>query len=178
MWLDLLDLLRQNGKDLNNPHFICPQSLKKAHDIQFAIREKELEKQRIEKERREAARLAEQLSEDGKTNVEYVAKMGAMLGVIVKVGNMELKPLQSVREFFEEGSELCHCVFTNNYYKHSDCLIVGARVEGKRTETIEIDTKNWKIAQCRGKHNQQTKHHDKILKLMNDNMDKFRRVAL
>lgn len=81
-------------------------------------------------------------------------------------------------EVFEEGSELCHCVFTNNYYKHPDCLIIGARVDGKRTETIEIDTKNWKVVQCRGKHNQPSKYHERILRLMNKNMDKFRRVAL
>jgi hypothetical protein len=178
MWFDLLDLLRMNGKDLHNPHFICPTNLKKAHDVQHAIREREIEKQRIEKERREAARLAEKLSEDGKTNLEYVEKMGAFLGITLKLGNVTLQPLQNIREFFEEGSELCHCVFTNNYYKHPDCLIIGARVDGKRTETIEIDTKNWKVVQCRGKHNQPSKYHERILNLMNRNMYKFRNVAL
>lgn len=178
MWLDLLDLLRMNGKDLHNPHFICPTNLKKAHDVQHAIRERALEKQRIERERREAARLAEKLSEDGKTNLEYVEKMGAFLGITLKLGNVTLQPLQNIREFFEEGSELCHCVFTNNYYKHPDCLIIGAKVDGKRTETIEIDTKNWKVVQCRGKHNQPSKYHERILNLMNRNMYKFRNVAL
>ena len=101
-----------------------------------------------------------------------------MLGVSLKLGNITLQPLQNVREFFEEGSELCHCVFTNNYYKHDHCLIIGARVAGKRTETIEIDTKNWKVVQCRGKHNQPSKHHDRILALMNRNMYKFKQVAL
>ena len=178
MWLDLLDLLRANGKDVHNPHYICPANLKKAHDVQHAIRERALEKARIEKAKRDAERLAEKLSEDGKTNLEYVEKMGAFLGVSLKLGNVTLQPLQSVRDFFEEGSELCHCVFTNNYYKHDHCLIIGARVEGKRTETIEIDTKNWKVVQCRGKHNQPSKYHERILRLVNRNMDKFKRVAL
>lgn len=178
MWLDLLDLLRANGKDLHNPHYICPTNLKKAHDEQHAIRERALEKQRVERERVKARQLADKLSEDGKTNLEYIERMGAFLGVTLKLGNVTLQPLQNIREFFEEGSELCHCVFTNNYFKHPDCLIIGARVDGKRTETIEIDTKNWKIVQCRGKHNQPSKYHDRILNLMNRNMDKFRRVAL
>lgn len=177
MWLDLLDLLRANGKDLHNPHYICPVNLKKAHDVQHAIRERVLEKERIEREKRKAQQLAEKLSEDGKTNLEYVQRMGAFLGVTLKLGNVTLQPLQSVRDFFEEGSELCHCVFTNNYYKHDHCLVIGARVEGKRTETIEIDTKEWKIVQCRGKHNQPSKHHDRILTLMNRNMYKFKQVA-
>ena len=178
MWLDLLDLLRANGKDVHNPHYICPEDLKKAHDVQHAIRERVLEKERIEREKAKARQLADKLSEDGKTNLEYVQRMGAFLGVTLKLGNVTLQPLQSVREFFEEGSELCHCVFTNNYYKHDHCLIIGARVEGKRTETIEIDTKSWKIVQCRGKHNQPSKHHDRILALMNRNMYKFKQVAL
>ena len=178
MWFDLLHLLKQNHKDMRNPHFICPANLKKAHDEQLALHEKILEKERREKERKEAQRLADQLSEDGKTNVEYVAKMGAYLGVIVKVGNIVLQPLQSVRDFFEEGSELNHCVFRNSYYKHKDCLIIGARVNGRRTETIEVDTKDWKVVQCRGKHNQPSTHHDKILSLMNSNIDKFRRAVV
>ena len=177
MWLDLLDLLRANGKDVHNPHYICPANLKKAHDVQHAIRERALEKERIEREKAKARQLADKLSEDGKTNLEYMKRMGAFLGVKLQLGNVTLQPLQSIREFFEEGSELCHCVFTNNYYKHSDCLIIGARVDGKRTETIEIDTKNWKIVQCRGKHNQPSKYHERILNLMNRNMYKFKQVA-
>ena len=178
MWLDLLDLLRANGKDVHNPHYICPANLKKAHDVQHAIRERALEKERIERERKKAQQLADKLSEDGQTNLEYVEKMGAFLGVTLKLGNVTLQPLQSVREFFDEGSELAHCVFTNKYYKHDHCLIISARVEGKRTETIEIDTKEWKVVQCRGKHNQPSKYHDRILALMNRNMYKFRNVAL
>lgn len=177
MWFDLLHLLRSNGKDLHNPHFICPDNLRKAHDEQLAIRERRLEKQRREAEARKARELAEKLSEDGKTNVEYVARMGAYLGVVIKSKNIELRPLQNIREFFEEGSELSHCVFTNGYYKHNDCLILGARVDGKRTETIEIDTKNWKIVQCRGKHNQSSKYHDRIVKLMNENLNKLKQCV-
>lgn len=177
MWFDLLQLLHQNHKDLRNPHYICPVDLKKAHDEQLALRERILEKERVEKARKEAERLADQLSEDGKTNLAYVEKMGAVLGVIVKVGNVVLQPLQNIRDFFDEGTELHHCVFRNEYYKDRDCLIVGARVNGKRTETIEIDTKEWKVVQCRGKHNQPSEYHDKILEIMNGNMDKFRKVV-
>ena len=122
MWLDLLDLLRANGKDTHNPHYICPANLRKAHDEQRAIRERALEKARIEKAKRDAEKLADKLSEDGKTNLEYIEKVGAFLGVSLKLGDVTLQPLQSVREFFEEGSELCHCVFTNKYYKHDHCL--------------------------------------------------------
>ena len=32
LWRDLLYLLEKLGKDLRNPHFICPTDLKAAHD--------------------------------------------------------------------------------------------------------------------------------------------------
>ena len=178
MWFDLLDLLRRNGKDWRNPHYICPVNLRQAHDEQSELRARLDEKERIEKEKREERALAEKLSEDGKTNLEYVKKMGALLGVIVKVGDLVLQPLQSVREFFHEGNELHHCVFRNKYYKHSECLIIGARIDGVRTETIEVDMREWKVVQCRGKHNQPSKYHDRIINAINKNMDKFRRAVV
>lgn len=170
MWFDMMDALKKNGKDLHNPHYICPDNLRKAHDEQLAIRERRREKARRERERQEAIRM----SDDGKTNVAYLEKMGKVLGVMVRYKDITLKPLQNIRDFFEEGSTLHHCVFQNKYYQHQDCLIIGARVKGKRTETIEIDTKAWKIVQCRGKHNQSSEHHTRIVKLMNKNMDKFK----
>ena len=174
MYFDYLELLRKNGKDLHNPHYICPQSLKAAHDEMLKVEERRLEKVRRERERQEAIRLAEKLSDDGKTNVAYLEKMGKVLGVMVRDKDITLKPLQNIRDFFEEGSTLHHCVFRNKYYQHNDCLIIGARVNGRRTETIEIDTKAWKIVQCRGKHNQSSVHHTRIVKLMNKNMNKFK----
>ena len=178
MWFDMMDALKENGKDLHNPHYICPDNLKKAHDEQMAIRERMRERARHEKARLDAIRLADKLSEDGKTNVAYMKKMGAVLGVKVKNKDIVLRPLQNIRDFFEEGSELHHCVFTNGYYRHKDCLIIGAKVNGRRTETIEIDTREWKIVQCRGKHNQPSRHHTRIMKLMNKNMDIFKKAAL
>lgn len=178
MWFDLVDLLKKNGKDIRNPHYICPDNLKKAHDEQLAICERNKEKQRRERAKEEARRLADKLRNDGKTNVEYTERMGAYLGVIIKSKDITLRPLQNIQEFFDEGSELHHCVFTNRYYEHKDCLIIGARVKGRRTETIEVDTKNWKITQCRGRHNQSSKYHNQIVRLMNKNMDKLRRACI
>lgn len=178
MWFDMMDVLKENGKDIRNPHYICPDNLRKAHDEQMAIRERRREKARQERERQEAIRMAEKLSEDGKTNVAYLEKMGKVLGVMVRYKDITLKPLQNIRDFFEEGSTLHHCVFTNGYYRHQNCLIIGARVKGKRMETIEIDTKAWKIVQCRGKHNQPSEHHIRIVKLMNKNMNKFKMAMI
>lgn len=178
MYFDYLDLLKKNGKDVRNPHYICPQSLKGAHDDMLKVEERRLERARLERERQEAIRLAEKLNEDGKTNLEYVERMGAVLGVMVKSNGITLKPLQNIRDFFDEGSALHHCVFKNGYYRHKDCLVIGAMVKGKRTETIEVDMKEWKVVQCRGNHNQPSKYHTQIMRLINANMDKFRTAAI
>lgn len=178
MWFDMMDALKSNGKDIRNPHYICPKDLKGMHDEQFAIRERRRAKMEEERRRKEAIRMADRLSEDGKTNVAYMEKIGKVLGVMVRSKDITLMPLQNIRDFFDEGSTLHHCVFTNKYYQHQDCLIIGARVKGKRTETIEIDTREWKIVQCRGKHNQPSKHHDRIVRLMNKNMDKFKTAMI
>lgn len=79
-----------------------------------------------------------------------------------------------------------HCVFANEYYdvrKKPNCLILSAKKDGERLETLEVDLSDYKIVQCRGKYNHDTPYHDTILKLMNDNMgmikeinDKKRRV--
>lgn len=177
MWLDLLYLLEQERRDLRNPHFICPENLKEAHDRWMDVRMRRLERLRKEKELREARELAEKLSEDGETNMRYRERMGELLGVVVVAGDIELHTLQNVREFYEEGEELHHCVFVNGYYEKERKLIIGARVNGQRMETIEVDMDTWQILQCRAVHNGQSAHHERIMQVMTDNMNKYRRVA-
>lgn len=47
---------------------------------------------------------------------------------------------------------------------------------GVRLETIELDTKAWRILQCRGRFNKESAHHKAILSLMERNMDKLRKA--
>lgn len=178
LWLDLLRMLNAERKDLRNPHYVCPVDMKAEHDRWMEIRRRRWEKQRAEEEERERRSQAELLDEDGQSNADYRDRLGKMLGVIVNVGDIELRPLQSIKEFYEEGEAMHHCVFTNGYYRKDECLIIGARVNGERAETIEIDTKEWRIEQCRGKHNQDSQYHEVIMEAMTNNISKYRRMAL
>lgn len=178
MWLDLLRMLNDEGRDLRNPHYVCPADLKAEHDRWMEIRRRRWEKERAEEEERERKEQAELLDEDGQSNADYRDRLGKMLGVIVTVGDIELRPLQTIKEFYDEGEAMHHCVFTNGYYRKDGCLIIGARVNGERAETIEIDTEEWRIKQCRGKHNQDSQYHEAIMEAMTNNMNKYRRVAL
>ena len=68
------------------------------------------------------------------------------------------------------GAKLNHCVGTNHYYNKPKSLILSAEVDKKPVETIEVSLDNLEIMQCRGKHNQNTTYHDRIVELMNSNM--------
>lgn len=178
MWLDLLEMLNAEGKDMRNPHYVCPADLKAEHDRWMEIRRRRWEKERAEEEERERRRQAELLDEEGQPNADYRSRLGKMLGVVVTVGDIELRPLQTIKEFYDEGEAMHHCVFTNKYYSKDGCLIIGARVNGERAETIEVNTKEWRIMQCRGKHNQDSQYHEAIMEALTNNMNKYRRVAL
>ncbi len=48
--------------------------------------------------------------------------------------------------------------------------------EGVRLETIELDTKKWRILQCRGRFNKESAYHKTIVGLMEKNMNKLRQA--
>lgn len=167
-WIDMVDMLNRCGKDTRSPRWICPEDVKAAHDIA----------DRMLKRKNEKEELARILKEDGDVMTRFVERCGKWLGVEIVSGDLTIRPLQSLLDFKREGDELNHCVFSNKYYDREYALILGARVKGERTETIEIDTRDWRVVQCRGKNNGSSKYHDRILATVNRNMNKFRRVAL
>ena len=78
----------------------------------------------------------------------------------------------------EEGKALHHCLFTNEYYLKEQSLILSARIEGKRIETIEVSLETMKIIQCRGLQNKNTEYHDSIIDLVHRNIKQIQsRVA-
>lgn len=83
---------------------------------------------------------------------------------------IKIVPLQTIDEFKEEGNELHHCVYTNEYFKYHDKLILSARIDEKRLATIEINLNSMKIVQCRGDHNTIPEHYERIQKLVNKNI--------
>ena len=88
---------------------------------------------------------------------------------------------QSVAEFKAEGDAMHHCVFGNAYYdvkKHPHSLILSAKDnEGHRLETTELNTKTWKVMQSRALQNGKTKFHNEIVKLVEQNIGLFKKVA-
>ena len=179
MWRDYIDLLRYFGKDTNNPKYVCPTDLKAEHDIWVAkknkIMEKEREQQRIRMAQRriEAERQKAERLERAKT--EYALKKANFLDLNITDGFIFISVLQNVEDFYEEGKAMHHCVYSNEYYNRDNSLILSARIDGKRVETIEVNLENLSIIQSRGACNQDTEYHDRIVSLVNKNMKLIRK---
>ena len=160
IWLDYLDLLTFFKKDTRNANFVCPKNLKKAHD-QYVIK-KQLVLARQAEERRQRKQLEDE--------EEFQKIKSAFFGIEFQKGNILIRSLDSVLEFKEEGEQLKHCVFTNEYYLKPETLVLSATVDGSKMETIEVNLKTFKIEQCRGKFNAETEFHSEIQKLVKSNI--------
>lgn len=188
LWWDMIDSLIYLKKDMHNPSIVCPAELREAHDTwqEAMIRKKKKNSEKMEKlrqiqdERRTLRYLEEQANreEESKKRAKslaslYIARRQNFFGVNIVSGPIRINVLRSVEEFFEEGKEMEHCVFANSYYdvnKKPNCLILSAKMNGQRVETIEVNLSTLSIVQCQGKNNINSPFHDTILKLMNDNM--------
>ena len=53
-------------------------------------------------------------------------------------------------------------------------LILSATIDGKRIETVEVSLKTLEVVQSRGLHNSNTEYHDRIVNLVNSNVNLIR----
>ena len=100
----------------------------------------------------------------------YAEEKKDFFGLCFSEKNLTVSVIENVRDFMEEGDNLHHCVFTNEYDKKRNSLILSAKVDGQSVETIEVSLKNMEIIQCRGMKNNASTHHKQILTLMNRNL--------
>lgn len=166
MWCDYIDLLRYFNKDLLNKKYVCPDNLKLEHDRYNMKKELIEQRQRI-KEKEEKAIKDEKL---------FLEKKRRFFNLCISDDLIKITALKSISEFIKEGESLCHCVFTQGYYKKDNSLILSARIEDKRIETIEVDIKKMDIVQSRGLQNQNSEFHDRIVELVKSNMRIIRKL--
>lgn len=160
LWCDYVDMLRRLGKDTHNAHFVCPEDLQQAHDMAQRKLQVQREKE-AEAQRRQKAREDERLFKLFKSQ---------FFGIAFSDGTIQVHVLESVQEYLEEGEALHHCVFTNEYHRKEDSLILSARIDSRRIETIEVSLITMKVVQSRGLQNQNTEYHDRIVNLVEKNM--------
>lgn len=166
LWKDYVALLKHFGKDVNSPKYICPTDLKKSHDKLVDKRRIEIQKQTLESLK----------SEIKKNQKAYTKSKKAFFGLQFSEAGITVKVLKSVKEFLEEGGEMSHCVFTNQYFKKKNSLILSASMGGKKLETIEVALDKLTIIQSRGKGNKATKYNSQIIDLVTKNLPKINAI--
>ena len=151
-WYDYLRMLERFGRDTHSPKLITPSNLVEAHDEYV----RKVNRQR-EKERREADRL--KAIEDDKRFKEL---KGRFIGLVFTDNEIEIKTLDSVDEYYAEGSTQHICVGSSQYYLKAESLVFSARIGGKIVATIEIDLKTLNIIQCRAACNKVCEYQERI----------------
>jgi hypothetical protein len=168
MWLDMIDMLERSQKDIRNPKFVCPTDLKEGHNKALVWLNRYDEKQRKISEQKK-------LLEDRKAAKKYEIARKCFIGMVLSDGKVVIKVLPTVKSVMQEGEAMHHCVFAAEYYKKLDSLLLTAKVNGECAETIEVDLKRYELVQSRGVCNQNSKYHEEIVSLVNDNMDVIRK---
>lgn len=154
LWCDYIDLLRFFGKDLHNAKYVCPDNLKAEHDRYVAKKAKADAQLEIEKQ------LAKEDS--------FREAKAKFFGLIFSDGLINVRVLESVAEIITEGKAMHHCV--GSYHSKEDSLILSACVDGKRIETVEVSISQLKVIQSRGVCNKNTKYHNQIITLVEQNI--------
>lgn len=172
LWTDYLDLLDYFHLDTHNAHYVCPKNLKAEHERLLKRKEK------LEAERRRRM-LEEKKLEDMekmKRNIhKFMDHIRPFLDLEIRDSDLVIRPLESISQFYAEGKAMHHCVYRLEYYNRPECLILSARVGGERMETLEVSLDTFEIIQSRAVCNGTSEYHDRIIRLMKDNMWQIRK---
>lgn len=160
-WCDMLRDLEYLGLDTHNPHYICPAFLADAHQHWTERRHRMEEAKRLEEERAEVLAYEPIFRENREQ----------FFGMVFRDKKIEIAIIPTAMAIKEEGIAMHHCV--GGYYNRPNSLILSAKINGKRIETIEVDLTSYELVQSRGLQNKATRYHNRIVKLVNDNMQEI-----
>ena len=159
MWMDYIKMLERMGKDLHSPVLVAPQDLQTAHDLYSA----KVERQRIKAQREEDRKKAEA------DEAKFEELKGRYIGLVMTDGEIVIHTLNSVAEYYDEGSRQHICVASARYYLKENSLVFTAKIKGQTIATIEISLSDYSIIQCRAFANKVCKYQDRIDKIIRDN---------
>ena len=70
---------------------------------------------------------------------DFIANKSKFFGLVITEEEIIVKVLESIDEYYSEGKAQNICVFSSEYYKKADTLILSARIGGEIIETVEVD---------------------------------------
>lgn len=166
-WLDYLDDMEELGMDIRNPKYICSPTLEADHQRTT----------RIIRARREKKDAKEKRIKWLEENRKYKEEKARFFELKFSNGIIDVVVLKDLKDFEKEALAHNHCLFERNYYKKAYRLIMSARKQNERLETIEIDLEKFQIKQCAGFNNLPSPHHSTIMKLVKENMTQIKKLA-
>lgn len=168
LWHDLVQYLIRLGRDIRNPHYVCPENLNETHHRYLT------QYRRIQDRQKYEAELAKAIEE----NEAYIKICKRFLDIVLQADNLTIRPLRSVEEFVIEGNVMHNCVYHMGYYKKPQTLILTAQdTEHNHVATIRMNTANWKIEELREPFNKECPRENEIRKLINKNIKLFKTAA-
>lgn len=174
LWLDHLWLLKKLRLDTHNAHYVCPQDLREQHNELLERKRREDNRKAAMRRELEMKRKLERMEEE---KTAYRKRWAKVLTLMLTGQNLNVRPLQTVDEFAEEGNAMHHCVFDNGYNRKQNCLILSAKdADGNRLATIEYNTKNMEIVQCRAACNKQPMRDAEIRSLITSHRSDFEKL--
>lgn len=164
LYLDYLTLLELFNYDLRNAKYVCPDNVRQEHDKLHDRRMAEVQRENEAKRR----------LDNVKDNKKFLKAKKAYLDIKISDGEIDIEPLKSIQDFIDESDALKHCVYSAKYYNRKDSLILSARINGQRIETVEVSLDKLEVVQSRGLQNNNTEYHDTIVSLVNSNRHLFK----
>ena len=150
-------LLDKCGRDIHSMKYIAPKDLKAEHDLWLA-----------------KVRQAERMARALKDEKEFYETKSCYFGIVITDDILEIKVLDSIKAYFEEGEAMSHCVAKCEYYSKPQSIVLSAHdKDGHRIETVEYSLVENRVVQSRGVCNTNTEYHQRIIDLVNANADKF-----
>lgn len=160
-WVDNLYQLKYLGMDRRNPNYVCPENFNEFHS---RLSKRYNRKKKEDRKKKDIERFL-------RDNENYLKAKAPFFGVAFEKGKLTVKVIENLEELMNEAQEHHHCGYSPQYYANNAYLLLTARYNGQRAETVHIDMENAKIVQSRGLQNEPTEHHNRIVKLVEENLN-------
>lgn len=165
-YFDYLKLCLEFGKDISNVKYACPIDLNKRHDVLVEKKRKIIIKEKLNS-------LKKTIKED---SIVYDERIKKFIDLEFKSKNLIVRPVKDVQEMLFCGEVLRHCLFTNEYHRKENSLILVA-LEGNtvlETAEIKLNYNNPYLDQCRGFGNKASVRHSEIVSIIESNMHQIK----
>lgn len=159
-WHTYHDYLKMGSKLVNfkiiKGYDNYPKDLKKNHDL-FV---RKLEK-------KEDSDLINECSEQ---NVKYKKSKEKYFNLDFNYHNYNFKVLKNLFEFKQEGKVMKNCVFSSEYYKQDNSLIVSVEKDHNKYATCQIYLKEKEIGQFYGQRNSELPDLNELKEIVQNNL--------